>query len=272
MVLLSFFLRILRPIGATGPLCFFLVGFLASAIMLTGRCSAYVLPPHQLIGFMAANFEPFETIVIQQFTEVTTLGGPEQPSAFEEIVTMKSPDLFRVEPLGPDAGRTRDMDHRYRRLLIANRESDLKAFLSRMGIDMEKVFFTRVDGVIAYCIGDRNPESPKILIEKERFLPLLLTYRRPGYAGEDVVRVRFKDYRQVEQGWYPFEITYSSGWEISERYIIQSLRANAPVSPTYFDAPPIPPQTEAPPDEGGTPSEEERLNRIIRTFEEKYGR
>jgi hypothetical protein len=164
------------------------------------------------------------------------------------------------------------MDHRYRRLLIANRESDLEAFLSGMGIDLETVFFTRLDGVIAYCIGDRNPQSPKILIEKERFLPLLLTYRRLGYAGEEVVQVRFKDYRQVEQGWYPFEITYSSGWEISERYLIQSLRANVPVSPTYFDAPPIQSQKEAPPDQGGTPAEEERLRRIIRTFEEKYGR
>jgi hypothetical protein len=178
---------------------------------------------------------------------------------------MKSPDLFRVEVLGSEGGQTREMDHRYRRLLIANSESDLKAFLSGMGIDMEKIFFTRVDGVIAYCIGDRDPDSPKILIEKERFLPLLLTYRRLSYAGEDVVRVRFKDYRQVEQGWYPFEITYSSGWQISERYIIQSLRANVQVSPTYFDSPPIQPQKEG-------PSEEERLRRIIRTFEEKYGR
>jgi hypothetical protein len=265
MLRFSFLLRMIGPMGSSGPLCAFLVGFLVLVFNLTGRCPAYVLPPNQLIGFMAANFAPFETMVIQQFTEVKTLGDPEQPNAFEEIVTMKSPDLFRVEVLGSEAGRTREMDHHYRRLLIANSESDLNAFLSGMGIDMEKIFFTRVDGVIAYCIGDRDPHSPKILIEKERFLPLLLTYRRLGYAGEDVVRVRFKDYRQVEQGWYPFEITYSSGWKISERYIIQSLRANVPVSPTYFDSPPIQPQEEA-------PSEEERLRRIIRTFEEKYGR
>ena len=264
MLRFSFLPKIVRRNGSSGPLLLFLLGFLVLVFNLTGRCAAYVLPPHQLIGFMAANFAPFETMVIQQFTEVKTLGDPEQPGAFEEIVTMKSPDLFRVEALGSEAGQTREMDHRYRRLLIANSESDLKAFLSGMGIDMEKVFFTRVDGVIAYCIGDRDPDSPKILIEKERFLPLLLTYRRFSYTGGDVVRVRFKDYRQVEQGWYPFEITYSSGWEISERYIIQSLRANVPVSPTYFDTPPTQPQREA-------PSEEERLRRIIRTFEEKYG-
>jgi hypothetical protein len=265
MLHFSFSLKIVRRNGSSGPMLLFLLGFLALVFNVTGRCPAYVLPPDQLIGFMAANFAPFETMVIQQLAEVKTLGDPEQPNAFEEIVTMKSPDLFRAEVLGSEGGQTREMDHRYRRLLIANSESDLKGFLSGMGIDMEKIFFTRVDGVIAYCIGDRDPDSPKILIEKERFLPLLLTYRRLGYAGEDVVRVRFKDYRQVEQGWYPFEITYSSGWKISERYIIQSLRANVPVSPSYFDSPPIQPQKEA-------PSEEERLRRIIRTFEEKYGR
>ena len=267
-----FFLKIIRPIGSSARFFFFLVFFLALAFTLTGRCPAYVLPSDQLIEFMAANFAKFETIVIQQFTEVKTLGETEQPNAFEEIVTMKSPDLFRTEVMGSGAGQTRDMDHRYRRLLIANGEQELKTFLSGMGIEVEKVFFIRIDGIIAYCIGDRDPDSPKILIEKERFLPLLLTYRLSSTIGEEVVRVRFKDYRQVEPGWYPFEITYSSGWEISERYIIQSLRANVPVSPSYFDSPSVLPQTEAPSEEGGSPQEEERLRRIIRTFEEKYGR
>lgn len=271
MLDLPLFLRTIRHIRNSPRFFLFLVGFLALAFNLTGRCPAYVLPSEQLIEFMAANFAKFETIVIQQFTEVKNLGEAEQPNAFEEIVTMKSPDLFRTEVLGSGAGQTRDLDHRYRRLLIANGEQELQAFLSGMGIEMEKVFFTRIDGIIAYCIGDRDPDSPKILIEKERFLPLLMTYRLSSTIGEEVVRVRFKDYRQVEQGWYPFEITYSSGWEISERYIIQSLRANVPVSPSYFDSPPVLPQTEAPSDEGGSPPEEERLRRIIRTFEEKYG-
>jgi hypothetical protein len=261
-----------RQIGRSARFFLFVVPCLALAFHLAVPCRAYVLPSDQLIEFMAANFAPFETMVIQQFTEVNTLGEAFMPTGFEEIVTMKSPDLFRAEVMDSGSGETRVQDHRYRRLLIANGEQELKAFLSGMGIDTEKVFFTRVDGIIAFCIGDRDPESPKILIEKERFLPLQLTYTLSSEIGEDVVRVRFKDYRQVEQGWYPFEITYSSGRYGSERYIIQSLRANVPVSPSYFDSPPIPPQTEVPSEEGGSPAEEERLRRIIRTFEEKYGR
>jgi hypothetical protein len=262
----------MRRMSGSARFFFFLVTFLVLAFNLPGRCSAYVLPSDQLIEFMAGNFVKFETIVIQQVTQVESLGEAEQPNTFEEILTMKSPNLFRAEIMGQGAEWTRDVDQRYFRLFIANSEQELKSFLSGLGVDLEQVFFTRIDGIIAYCIGDRDPESPKILIEKERFLPLLLTYRRSSYAGEDVVRVRFKDYRQVEQGWFPFEITYSSGWAISEHYIVQSLRVNVPLSPTYFDSPPAFPQTQAPPEESGRLSDEERLRRIIRTFEEKYGR
>jgi len=254
--------------------CFFFI-LLSSALLafsFAGRGHAYVLPYEQLIGFMAANFAKFETIVIRQFTEVENPGDAEKPAAFEEIVTMKAPNLFRTELVGSSAEQTREIDHRYRELLIASGEQGLTELLSGMGIDMEKVSFTRIDGLIAYMIGDRDPDSPKILIEKERFLPLLLIYGFSTYYGQDVVRVRFKDYRQVEQGWYPFEITYSAGGQVTERYIIQSLRANVPVSPSYFSSPSSLSQPEAPAEEGGSLSEEERLRRIIETFEQKYGR
>lgn len=258
-------------VGRLAHFVFILVSCAVLALCFTGQGQAYVLPSEQLIGFMAANFAKFDTIVIRQSTEVENPGDDEKPAAFEEIVTMKAPDLFRTELVGLSAEETREIDHRYRELLIASGEKGLKELLSGMGIDMEKVSFTRIDGIIAYMIGDRDPNSPKILIEKERFLPLLLIYSLSTYYGQEVVKVRFKDYRQVEQGWYPFEITYSAGGQVTERYIVHSLRANVPVSPSYFSSPPILSQPEAPAEEGGSPSEEERLRRIIETFEQKYG-
>jgi hypothetical protein len=241
-------------------------------LVVSGRCHAYILPSEQLIQFMAGNFSKFETVTIKQFTQPENLMEEEGMEVAEEIISMKSPNLFHSKIVNSKVGRTRKIDDRFRELLIANSEERLTALLSGMGINLKKVAFTRIEGTIAYRIGGEDPADPKILIEKERFLPLLLTYKPSAYYSEHAISVRFMDYRQVAEGWYPFEITYSYGAEVIERHIIHSLQANTPISPSLFDSPGVLSQPEVAGEEGESLSEDERLRRIIKTFEEKYGR
>jgi hypothetical protein len=107
------------------------------------------------------------------------------------------------------------------------------AFLLEMGIELQKVGYTRMAGVIAYRIGDSEGASPMILVEKGRFLPLLVSYRPPG-LGQTLIKAKFLDYRKVEQAWYPFEILYSRAEGITEKCTVRSLRVNRPVSPSLF--------------------------------------
>jgi len=249
------------------PRAFRLLAFLAILLSVSirpgaERLHAYVLPPEQLLQFMVPHFSKFDTLVVKHSVERET---PEGVQSFEEILTMKSPDLLHSETPGPAATQGRVVDRSYRRLFFAKSLGEVSALLSGAGVDMEKASFTRVDGSIAYLIGDPVPERPKLALEKARFLPLLFVYPSRLAGPPDLVKVTFRDYRQVDLGWYPFEILCASenGW--AERYRIESIQVNVPVQPSLFR------QAQEAPRPEESPARDERIDRIIKTFERKYG-
>jgi hypothetical protein len=190
---------------------------------------AYLLPAEQIIQFMAVNFSKTQTLIVHQYGEETT--EEKGSRGFDEILTMKSPDQFhsRIK----EFSETKERDYSYRQFFLANSASRLMALLLEMGIDVQKVSYTRIDGVVAYRIGETDQASPKVLVEKGRFLPLLLSYKAPGLGG-GLAKVKFVDYRKVEQAWYPFEIFCSTANGTIEKYTVRSLKVNGPVSASLF--------------------------------------
>lgn len=228
------------------------------------------MPAEQLIAFMAKNFSKFQTLVIVQSTQQKDQRYEVGEESFIEKIWMKSPDVLHSQVLDHPMGRLMEPDITYRQLLIANSAQRLLGLLSRMGVNLYSVSFTRIDGNIAYRIGDEEPESPKILIEKDRFLPLLVVYRPSENSLQETITVQFKDYRKMDQGWYPFEITYYDGKELREDYTINTLHVNVPIDPTLFVVPGPESAPDRPSEQGQIPPEEERLKEIIKKFEEKY--
>jgi hypothetical protein len=190
---------------------------------------AYLLPAEQIIQFMAVNFSKTQTLIVHQYGEETT--EEKGSRGFDEILTMKSPDQFhsRIK----EFSETKERDYSYRQFFLANSASRLMALLLEMGIDVQKVSYTRIDGVVAYRIGETDQASPKVLVEKGRFLPLLLLYKAPGLGGA-LAKAKFVDYRKVEQAWYPFEIFCSTANGTIEKYTVRSLKVNGPVSASLF--------------------------------------
>jgi hypothetical protein len=190
---------------------------------------AYLLPAEQIIQFLAVNFSKTQTLIVHQYGEETT--EEKGSRGFDEILTMKSPDQFhsRIK----EFIETKERDYSYRQFFLANNASRLMALLLEMGIDVQKVSYTRIDGVVAYRIGETDQASPKVLVEKGRFLPLLLSYKAPGLGG-GLAKVKFVDYRKVEQAWYPFEIFCSTANGTIEKYTVRSLKVNGPVSASLF--------------------------------------
>lgn len=234
------------------------------------KCLGYVIPADQLIAFMAKNFSKFQTLVIIQSTQQKDEDDETGDESFMEKIWMESPDRLRSQVTEHPVGRIREPDMSYRQVLLANSAQRLTQLLSSMGVNLHSVGLTRIDGVIAYRIGDKELERPKILVEKDRFLPLLLVYRVSRPPVLETITVQFKDYKKMEEGWYPFEIIYADGKAFKEIYTIHTLKANVPIDPALFVMPKrefVPEQVSGPEQ---VPTEEERLRDIIKKFEEKY--
>lgn len=234
------------------------------------KCQGYVIPANQLIAFMAKNFSKFQTLVIIQSTQQKDENDEMRDESFMERIWMESPDRLRSQVTDHPMGRVKEPDMSYRQVLMANSAQRLAQILSRMGVNLHSVALARIDGVIAYRIGDKEPEQPKILVEKDRFLPLLLVYKAPRPSVLETITVQFKDYKKMEEGWYPFEIIYTDGKAFKEIYTIHTLKANVPIDPALFVMPKreFAPEQVSEPEE--VPAEEERLRDIIKKFEEKY--
>ena len=275
--------------------------------ILPARAGAYVMPAEQIIEFTAMNFAAIRTLQITQTIELP--GAPEQqPLRLKEILRLRAPDAQWVEPLAlSPSPETRDgtpqstvyppgleesvaqqtrWDRRFYLALMARRPEDLQALLERLGVALDSVAFTRFEGRIAYRIGSQAQTAPKFLVDKERFLPILLQYDAVAAEPGRIVTVVFENYREAEAGAFPYRIRYHFGGHIRAVYRASDLLINAPLSggftPIPLDGPPPPgwrPTTAsqspgsspgtAPPSGSGR-SQEQRLEDVIRALKEKY--
>jgi hypothetical protein len=247
--------------------------FLLTGAFNSSKSYAYILPAEQIVEFMSANFTCFDTLVINQITQQENLAADEigEDRVFREKLTMQSAANYHLEILEQTADKLEGAEHLFRQFIINNPKEKLLQLLPRLGIDLQQVSYSRLEGTIVYYIGDKDENSPKLLVEKKRFLPLLLVYRLPGDPQAKWVRVRFKDYRAVKDKWYPYDITYAIEGQFTERYMIQGLETNVPIDPALFKTPKtVAPVTTATPIKKLSPEEKERLKKIIEAFEKKY--
>jgi len=233
-------------------------------------CYGYIMPAEQLVEFLTNNFLKIETVdaIVSATKQDITKGVEERISPIRILI--KSPDLFKTITFDPGDSKDSFPDNIHLQLLVSNEKKRIELLLSWMGINLESLAFTRIDNIIAYRIGNSGPDIPKILIEKERFLPLQLVYRPPDKPSE-IITVRFNDYRKLDEGWYPYEII-SSFWNgIVFKYTVRIIRTNTDIDEYHLKPALIDLSQE---EELGVIREnlieEERLRRIIKAFEEKY--
>lgn len=232
-----------------------------------GICHGYIMPVEQLLQLMTANFSGFATQVIVQSTERKDGSGQGDIVRVREKVWAKAPDLFQSQVMDEDQTRKGKPDLTFRKLLVSNSPERIMSFLGALGVDLKEVSFNRLNGIVVYQIGTREPDSPKILIDKETFLPILLQYRTADNPVGGTVLVEFRDYRKVDKGWYPFEVSFMTNNGIEEIYALETMETNVPIDVTVFVVPERPPGQ---PQEKTEPNQQERLRHIIKTFEEKY--
>ncbi len=208
-----------------------LTGFFSVA---SDRCLGYVLPSSQLISYMVRNSSEFRTLLITQTTWQKDERNEEGWASYQEKIWIEFPGLFQSQVLNLSKKRLMEPDTSFRSLLMADSDAWVRELLTRMGINLNAVGLTRVEETVAYRIGGKDPDAPKLVIEKKRFLPLVLAYPFPGDDSSATITVLFSDYRKVDKGWYPFEITYFDPRGFRENYVIDTLQANVPIDPVVF--------------------------------------
>ena len=249
---------------------------LAGVIVCSYSAFGYVMPAEQILDFMIKNFSGVRTVTLIQST-LQTMGGNEK--VFTEQLWLESPDKYSTKALERLAERDIiSPDILYWQLFMANDREKIERVLLPLGIDLTKTSFTRLDGEVAYRIGDKDPASPKLIVEKKRFLPLLIIYRSPDRTGNELITVRFEDYQKQDKWWFPFEITYKEGENLIEKYTIQNFQANTPIDSSIlktfpeFELPMVPePQSESETTGSEAPDiDKGQLQNVIKAFEEQY--
>lgn len=243
------------------------------------RASAYVMPAEQLLDLMAAKFSSFKTLLITQSTQLMDSDENKPAMAFQEEVWVRSPHLCgsRILPdvqeggmsLGEIQAVRPGVDLGYRQLLVANNPRDLLDRLSEWGIDPTSVSLTRLDGKIAYSIGDASGSGPHLLVEKRRFLPLLVSYRAAD-APRKLITVRFEDYQELGNGWYPYRIEYFLDGGLMERYFLLEAKVNVPLPSEPTEKLESSPALSSKDGQVAVPPAKKDVDELIKTFKQKY--
>ena len=188
---------------------------------------AYVMPAEQILDYMINNFKGTRTVTIVQSAVRTSYGIED---SYDEQVWLESPDKYSVKTLDPVFGNNGIAQvPLYRQLFMVSSRENMESILLSFGIDLSQTSLTRLNGVIAYQIGGKEPGSPKLIIEKERFLPLLFIYKIPEGFDSEPVTVKFEDYQKKSKNWYPCLITFEKGDNLTEQYTLKTYQKNIPI-------------------------------------------
>lgn len=239
-----------RTLGAV--LC-----LLVLCILALSGAEGYVIPPEQLLDFAAEHVTGFESLGLTLEHRTTFEGGTEETEVLE--VWFRPPEEVRCARGDGPVAAAEDIPWPFLSLFCGKRHL-LERFLIRRGLDLDTSSYTRLDQEPVYRIGRKRPGMPALLLEKSRFVPLLLRYE-PDRAGPgEWTEIRFEAYERHGEGWFPGRIRYRTAGGVTGALTVRGLRRNEPLSDWASNR------------AGETAFEEEkRLESVIRAFEKKYG-
>jgi hypothetical protein len=252
-----------------GPIrCAIFVG--AIIILAPAFSLSYIMPPQQILQLMEDNFSGFKSQLITQVVE-TGINEEGVTSRFiKERLWIRAADGALLVKTEETVNDRKKWDYGYRLLFLSHNQAGLNRILTQLGIDIETVGLERFDGHVAYRIGKKEPGYPKLFIDKERLLPLFIAYFPREMDPLRWIGIRFKGYQKTDNGWYPSEINRFENGQLIERYSVLNLEANKATPPSFFRSSARGSKEEGSVIEGSESPEEERLRRIIRSFEEEY--
>ena len=208
----------------------------------------YVMPASQVLELMAKNFSPMDTMVIEQWVKVSEPGSQDDEDLVPQSVRIRRPWSFSCEKLqGPERSEEGALGTgcgwcdvgKYQCMFIKHSVWELEAFASRLGIDTSIVSLTHLGEKIAYLIGRKGKGRSYLIVDRDSFLPLEL---HVGFAGSSVgpFTIRFKDYRHIGHGWFPYRIICESDYGLREEFVVQNIETGINANPSILQSPAVP--------------------------------
>jgi hypothetical protein len=237
---------------AARRLCF-ISSILVFLLFFPQKGSAYILSTEQILDLTAKNFAQFKTVAVTRTLYIAE--GEGRDASLEEVLYLKTPGFYARQP---ETGAP-PADIPFLALLMPLSVSSIAGHLTRMGINTNERALVLHDRIICYRIGGRTDDDPVLLVEKQRRVPILV---RAGSSssGTGLRIASFKDYRKIDEDWYPFETIVSDEGKPVVRSVIKEIKVN----------PAIPPGVSFAPIDAGEKSESSPFQETIKVLREKY--
>ena len=229
-------------------------------IIFPGRRShAYILRGPHLLALMTEQYGKSKSLMVVQkvlFYEAASVGVIVEA---DETLRYLFPDIFRSDSISQHASRVHlvsggktltVVDQKivandetifdlYKDILLYRSGESLGKKLVAAGIDTSLTCLGRFEGRTAVVLGSEKPDErvSQVWVDKETFQPMRWvlvdgTDAAPGMAME----IRYDDWRQVNNTWYPMHVAIYKGGGIVREIRVESMRVNPSFPKELLDA------------------------------------
>jgi outer membrane lipoprotein-sorting protein len=223
------------------------------------RSHAYILRGPHLLALMTEQYGKAKSLMVVQkvlFYEAASVGVIVEA---DETLRYLFPDIFRSDSISQHASRVHlvsggktltVVDQKivandetlfdlYKDILLYRSGESLGKRLAAAGIDTSLTCLGRFEGRTAVVLGSEKPDErvSQVWVDKETFQPMRWvlvdgTDAAPGMAME----IRYDDWRQVNNTWYPMHVAIYKGGGIVREIRVESMRVNPSFPKELLDA------------------------------------
>lgn len=263
--------------------------------MLMGTSYAYILRGPHILELMTRKYGRAQSMLVSQKV-LLYHDGETGPTEVSEILRYSFPQTFRSDAVSENSERIHVVSEGaavtvidgnialrpetvfdiYKDILLYRSRELLQTRLSALGVDMSVVAFGRFQDKIAFVIGAENPKDsvPQVWVEKDTFLPMRWRMKTSGSDPRNMgIEIRYSDWRQIDNAWYPMQITFYEDERPVREISVETLKTNLGFPKDLFDikrlkAMHMPAAPEAA--EGSVSGEISEIEKSIDAFEKKF--
>lgn len=265
--------------------------FLVTLVCLYTSTNAYVLSGAHILELMTQNFGKTKSLLVAQTLVLHNDSSQNNGAELSETLRYIFPQMFRSDVLSENVHRIHILSQgeiltvidkkvtdesvnrydRYKDILLFRSREILQDKLSLNGLDLTVSSLGRFQGKPAYVLGAQYPDemSSQIWLDKNTFRPFRwIITSRAVQDYEDSMEVRYQEWRQVSNAWYPMHIEFLTNGVLVREINVQTIKVNPSFPDELFDIEHLksiyPQVAQAVPDQGKT----EGLDEVQKTIED----